>query len=585
LARQDDYVPISVKRALWFQSHGICQYLNCTTRLLEIDPVTGEAKELGQFAHILPAGDGPRRQFRKRYSRIRIDSVANIIYLCGHHHQMVDKTEIDQHPPSVLFGMKVRKNSLISDRIAYANQLFPPLLIDHFLLEYNASGALHELKMSRELGPKFGREKYRLADRTIKSLLKDPFISASPELSALLESHLAISALYVFYRQDKWKQALRTTEKLLRRELKPGMKLQVCSASLELVRDEYNLLAPSERLSLITLMLKSLDLIDCESEQERSGLLILKSHLLRWRGRHQRGRNQKASFEEASRCVALAFSIGEDPLCKLQEVLINYSFGISFSHNEFPAHESYFERALEGIESPELIGIEAAQRYKARLFRETYRFSEGVEAFWHTAATHLAESKRTAYILAEATLGAMLFDKSQNQNDLAAVCAFVRDAIEEGFDHGRNIAAYISCKGIADPAWFKEKLLSQLFAGGRSIEEWPEVLELIRRSIIISDTEPGFGIDDGEFWCSIASTAVEALNDHEMAIELYRVANNHAEITGGKFRARLGLAASYLALGDIGNSNFFLGEAREVARSQHAPFVRALRQRQSSAGA
>jgi hypothetical protein len=103
--------------------------------------------------------------------------------------------------------------------------------------------------------------------------------------------------------------------------------------------------------------------------------------------------------------------------------------------------------------------------------------------------------------------------------------------------------------------------------------EWEQVLKKIRNAICDPQDkydEPSFGVDGGEFWATLGG--VTGRLDHEKAIRIFRIAAQHAEVSGSKFRAYLGLALQYKQIGDVSNYKRYLRELRTVGRA-HQKFI------------
>jgi hypothetical protein len=189
-----------------------------------------------------------------------------------------------------------------------------------------------------------------------------------------------------------------------------------------------------------------------------------------------------------------------------------------------------------------------------------------------------SEAKRTAYILAEAVVGQHYHRGGASRQSLLDTLSFVQDAIESGFDHGRNIAAYISARSILEPTWFKDEVIKNLFRGEDMVVEWTSILETARQIIAPSktDSELTFGIDEAEFWNTIAICTGRVLNDTSFAVKIYHIAERHANISGGKFRVRLGLARYYYLLDKESDCRHYIRGAKDVARSHQAPLLHEL---------
>jgi tetratricopeptide (TPR) repeat protein len=580
MARRDDHIPVEVRRAVWLHSYGLCQYRGCKKKLVSVDPHTGETSGAGIFAHILPVGDGARAEYKPQFPSIDINSAANLMLLCPDHHQLIDEIEPEKHPPEILFRLKSEKSILISDSITelLEHQTVLQTGIEDYQKEYQLSGVINLFKQSRFLGPKEGAAGFQEAEKTMRSLLKNPFFKKGEAGEVLINTEYYYTKLFLSYKIKNWREALQHTTHALRLPLPDPMLFHLFSCSMTLVRDEYGAFPMQEKLTLIAQLIDSIHKkVDTRASPGRAAfLLLVKSALLRWRGRFERGPNQRKTYGEAERCCKKSYELSNNPGCLLQSALINYSTAVAFQLREAPKHRPFFVKCFELLESPPLVEFPAAVKYRPRIYRDTYRFSDSIEAFWRGEAQYPNEFLRVAYIVGEAAVGEHYHAGREDLGAIADANSFLERAISDGYNHGRNVAAYISCRGVLEPDWFSEQVLKNLFdTDGRGIT-WGEILTRVRN--ILYDPkdkydEPSFGVDEGEFWNTVGGVTGRTLKDHDTAIRLLQIAERHSEVSGGRFRAFVGLARQYKEIGDVSKYKHYLNSARTVGRSHQQSVI------------
>jgi tetratricopeptide (TPR) repeat protein len=409
------------------------------------------------------------------------------------------------------------------------------------------------------------------------SLLKNPFFKKCELGEVLLTTEHIFTRLFLGYKRKPWLDAFQHIGRMLRLALPEGMYFHVLSCSLTLIRDEYGVFAPQEKLQVIAKILSSLDAkIDLNEKGRAAFILLIKSALLRWRGRFERGANQRNTYAEALRCSEKSFELSENPGCLLQKALVNYSSGLAFQFNEAPKHEPFFKACFDIMDSAELAEFPSAIKYRPRLYRETYRFSDSIRAFWEGASQYPAEFKRIAYVLGEAASGEYNHEDKADTRNLSDAKSFLEQAIREGYHHGRNLISYVGCRGILEPNWFQTTLLDNVMDKDGLNIEWEQIIVKIRDVIYDPHDkydEPGFGVDSGEFWATLGGVTGRILRDHGKAIRLLRIAEHHAEVSSGKFRAYLGLALQYKEIGDAASHKVYIGNMQTVARAHQKQIV------------
>jgi hypothetical protein len=187
-------------------------------------------------------------------------------------------------------------------------------------------------------------ELFESARKTMLSLLKNPFMVQSIEVKSIMESEYCLTALYIYYRSQLWDRARSTVLSVLQRALSSATVYHVCSGAMILVRDEFQLLPRAERLSMISALIRKMDELPHASGLPFAFRLLLKSAMLRWRGRLERGQNQRNTYGEAKRCCDKLYQISQDSGCVLQSALIAVSTGMGFQYREFPRMSAFLRK-------------------------------------------------------------------------------------------------------------------------------------------------------------------------------------------------------------------------------------------------
>jgi len=433
--------------------------------------------------------------------------------------------------------------------------------------QYQLSDILEQFQRARMLGPRDGAAIFKTAETTKRNLLKNPFFKRGEIGEVLLNTEYYFTRLYLIYKRKAWIEALEHVTRALRLSLPDALHFHLFSCSLALVRDEYGVFQSKEKLTLISQLLSSLDKkTDLEQPSRAAFLLLVKSALLRWRGRSERGAIQRATYAEALRCCGKSQDLSRNPGGQMQKALINYSSALAFQIHEVPKHEPFLKACFEIMESSELTDFPPAIKYRPRLYRETYRFSDSIDAFWAAASRYPAEFKRVAYVIGEAAAGEYNHHDGANTQHLSDAKAYLQQAINEGYCHARNIISYIGCRGALEPDWFRSVILDKVLTEEGSAIEWEGLLARIRNSLFDPGDkydEPAFGVDGSEFWATLGGVTGRILLDHENAIRFLQIAEHH----GGKFRAYVGLTLQYKKIGDLANYKHYLHEMRTVARA------------------
>ena len=98
------YIPISIRRQLWFNAHGRCELAGCNKRL-DINGITMDKCDISNYAHIIgDSPNGPRGN--KVLSKALAKDVSNLILLCPECHKLVDNEGEQKYSVDILRAMK-----------------------------------------------------------------------------------------------------------------------------------------------------------------------------------------------------------------------------------------------------------------------------------------------------------------------------------------------------------------------------------------------------------------------------------------------------------------------------------------------
>ncbi|MNO35872.1 hypothetical protein D3C76_259290 [compost metagenome] len=97
-------IPAHICKMLWGKAAGRCQYRGCNAQLF-IDPTTKKLMNRSYVAHIIAdSPNGPRGH--EELSPLLAKAMENIMLLCDAHHRLIDVTDVEGHPTSLLQEMK-----------------------------------------------------------------------------------------------------------------------------------------------------------------------------------------------------------------------------------------------------------------------------------------------------------------------------------------------------------------------------------------------------------------------------------------------------------------------------------------------
>jgi tetratricopeptide (TPR) repeat protein len=566
-----------VRRSVFFRAHGRCEYGSCSKISAKWDD--GSVAAVGAFSHILPVGDaGPRWRFKKDFPDIDIDGADNLILLCEEHHHLVDRDEVEKHPPALLFELSRRKQEYIAHAV---DDFFisSPFRFEHEeLLEDVRIGRIFDFINEAQLaGPRRGRGILRQAEALLRDVIKNPFIKVPEEYLELIKLELTIHGSLNAYRPDQWRTALQRATASLR---KFSEKKKVAAAVLlcgVFVRDEYGVFSSEERLGFIKLLLDRLDPLITKDEEPAfaSFLLGLKAGLMRWRGRLLRSTAQQNSFSEAGRCAELSLTRKRSAAGLMQLCLIKHTEARTLTLDELSKYEEKIATARAILSSTELDELSAATKYRARFYRDIYEFQKGIEYFWRGVDLgYLSDCRRTAFILGECSSSSYSY-VSKDETLLLRAAEFLHDSISAGYDHERNFMSWITCKGMLDPQWFREEVHAKFNPDGQLIDFVKflhgDATRYFGAEAFAQDAF--FGIDESEFWNMLGRLCRTALADPDAALQYYERAERHDRSPGGNFTTKVGRVRAYIHKGQPEIAGRYLKMARTTARAYQARII------------
>lgn len=142
------YIPKKVEIILWLKSGGRCEYSGCAKALWR-DDLTLTEMNRAYRAHIIAASpDGPRGH--PELSEKLAKDFDNLMLLCDTHHRLIDKQDVEGHPPELLRRYK-REHE---ERIERLTGIQP-------------SKKTHVLMLSSNIGERKGRVSFEEARNAI----------------------------------------------------------------------------------------------------------------------------------------------------------------------------------------------------------------------------------------------------------------------------------------------------------------------------------------------------------------------------------------------------------------------------------
>ncbi|MBY0317926.1 MAG: HNH endonuclease [Reyranella sp.] len=574
---------LKARRTVFYRSRGYCEYVSCNRRVATWSGGNVELIGASELAHILPVGDEwARSEYKKDYPNLDLNHPENLLLLCEHHHNYVDREAPEKHTPAVLFEIARRKHDMLERGI---DELFSTSLFNfdlEGLLDDVRVGRILELLAQADLaGPRKGRDLVRQADAQLRDVLKNPYIKVANEFCELLALELLVAKTANSYRADHWRAALKQAIATIRKLKEVNSIASAILTCSVFVRDEYGVFTTDERVGFIKLLLDKLDPLISNSREApglAAFLLSQKAGLLRWRGRLQRSKAQQSSFSESERCADLGLRLRKSPAGMMQLALTKYTAARALPLQKADVYETTIDEVTATIASDYLNDYSPAIKYRARFFRDTYEPEKAIDAFWRCVdAGYQAECRRTAFILGEAaSLSYVLGEKET----VAVVNAaeFLHEAITAGYDHERTFMAWIMCKAILDPQWFRDSVHAKFNPQGALVDFMKLLYHDASRYFGAEafGQDVLFGVREAEFWNMLARLSRTVLNDPDAALAYYERAEHHDRSPGGSFTTKVGRVRAYLQKKQPEFAGRYLGLIKQSARAYQAPVVKSL---------
>jgi hypothetical protein len=572
-------IDTQTKAVVCARSRGICEYGSCRKRVLEIQD--GKRLVTGEFAHILPKGDGPRAEYLAT-SKVPIDSARNIMLLCPNHHTLVDQDDIEGHPPAILFAMLMRKADLIEDAVIRRLEELSDDLSAAAIEESLKIGHLMDLiEEYRSGGPRF-ISRLQEAERVAQEAVKNPH-TENKDLFRLLRILMFVTRSITTFDATRWVQLMERGEQEFERIRSPWTAAAAVRAMIHFLRNEFNAAAPTQLVGLRKLLMDRVDglLPTAQAVELRTRLLTLRAALLRWQGRSETSHSLRvARFDEAERCAAKSLSLTWSGAAELQRILALFSRFWNRGREEVEEAEKERSEISRMIADPKLDHYPPAVKARPRLFREIGQFDKAVAAFWEAdPAGYSWDMRRIAFILMEAITAEVRYPGMARPAGLSDAVDYVDEALERGFHHGHNITSWIVGHSLLDPEWFRSRIFDRIrhVTDIRSEEGKRDWTAILRDCSPISAAEHSedllFGVDSCHFWNIMARTTRIALNDAEAAVEFHEIARRHAEVRAHNFAIRIGLTRAHAQAGDLVKASQELGNAGNYARAHHMGII------------
>lgn len=576
--------PAQVRALVRARSRGVCEYGTCNKLVIEV--IDGKCVVTGHISHIIPVGDGPRAKYRNSFD-IELEDPDNLMLLCYDHHNLIDKIDIEGHPPDALFTMVTRKADGISQLLQdHIDDLSEDVDVEYIVQSTEVSFILDIIEKYRSVDSTRGATALSEARRVISERLKSPFADHKYFYYAI---RIAIDTLEAMtsYSQERWETLFARCEQLFRKIKSDRIAASLTLNMLVFVRNEYGALDRSQRTGMVGLLISRIN--DALSRRGEEGkvlarLLAIKASLLRWQGRLERDSHHRTlRFDESERCASKSLSARWSGLGQLQHALTVYSRALMRPLREAKTVRDEIERVFEEVMDSKLDNSPITVKYRPRILRDTYQHDEAIQSFW--SAIHSGfrwDMGLVAYTLAESSVAKISYPNSTLRDDLPAILEFVEESLSRGFCHGRNVMAWAVLHSVLDPEWFRSQIFEALknVTSEHSKTGRPDWCSIMAGSRTIGDGSIShdllFGIDNCHFWTMVARTTRIALDDAPAAAELYSVAGRYAETTSHHFAIHVGLARCHIQRGQLERAQGELASIRNFARGFQAPVVQAI---------
>lgn len=586
-------VPESVKRIILLRSHGFCEYTRCPKTALGLNPTTGAWKQDGEFCHILPVGDSgaPRSSFKelRDYSDEFLNSEKNLILLCRNHHRKIDALEVDRHSPDLLYHMVFRNSEIIESALEELKGSSEyPSHPSNWYDDIRISAVYSHLLRAGRLGPRTGLREIKSARRALNYIAKNPHIEFDKESMLCVRLHILLAELKLTYSKERWETGFNEFLGLMKRFRSLKSLRFVLPAAMFFIRDDYNLFYNIQKENLAKECISKIDDFlkdESISPTSQAQYLAQKAGMLRWRGRFNVGKVQRNLYDAAERCALKSVGLAPHPATALQLVLIKSSRFLSMyagkrdDADRRKQVERWRDELFTSIRDKQLDSYPPALKYRPRLFRDIYLFDEAISSF-QEAVSHGFKSDLygQAYLLGESAMLRRYYRETADLEPVEDADEYLRQALDGGYDHGRNMLAWMACRAVLDESWFRQ-IVMEVLSGDVGEVEW-ETLALRFGEHVhggeISGKHLLFGIDQVEYWNTLGTTTFHVLGDHRSALRFYEIAAHLAPSSKGNFRSKVGMTRALTAAGDLDEASKWLTSAWGQARAYQVEFLEGL---------
>lgn len=566
----------SVRTSIFMRSIGHCEYGACGEIAARWS--NGHIEMIGELCHILPVNDGSRSEFKASFPHVDLDSENNLMLLCRKHHHLIDQEKPSEYPPAILFQMVMNKARHVA---RFVDDLFQssPFRFDHHELAQDVRvGRIYDLMNEATLsGPKEGRSLLREAERVLGDIALNPLVETAVQWVELARLELKTTSLENDYSSSRWEKGLQASTALLRK-IADARKVPVAvSLMLLFLRDEYSVFDTQKKLTLAKALNDKLDSVSASAEDQDAlaYILIVKSAVVRWRGRLQRLQShQESSFSEAERCAKRSLSLVRSSSALLQSLLVEYSKARLLPLRSVAEYDERIAAIGQSLEGPELLEYGASAKYRPIFYRQTFQYTKSIDAFWKGIDFGFRPAlSRVAYVIGEASTAAYSQDRSRGLTIVNDALSFLSESLRQGFDHAHNFKAWIACRSIVDEEWFDVNLLSKFETDLEAPNQLANILTDARRRFFGQDAfghDVLFGVDEAEFWTMLGTLTARCRSDLDLAMRFFERANRYG---GHKFPIHAARVRACLHVKRLEEARAHLVRARSVAGARYGSAI------------
>lgn len=414
---------------------------------------------------------------------------------------------------------------------------------------------------------------------------RNPFVETLPQPLALIRLEILMLRTQCVHSEGWWLRTLKQADRILSTMVDFRMMAAAIIIQMDLVRDEYSCFPVQKRMKRIRELIQRID--NCIIKEKESGgnsetmsvLFSTKSSLIRWNGRQDRGDVRSKIYAEAERCAEKSLELNWSHAGFLQLGLSKFDKSRSMPAHLVRQFRENHEDAIKIISNHSLDNFSASIKYRPIYFRHIYEYKRSIECFWKAVDFGFyREMQKISFVLGESTLSDNLIADDRLAK-LHEVNGFIADAIAAGFDHGRNIMSWISTRAALEPDWFKFEVLSRIEDKNERSELSSILNDVSKRYLDCRDSTHDilFGVDDVNFWNSLARICRTTLDDPQHALKFLQRAERHAGRPGGDFTTKVGFVRTFLQIGKLPDAQRYLNMAKDTAFAFQLQIVNALR--------